>query len=733
VVTDLCTPGFEEHSAQLDALSEIAQREVEVDTTRKPLFVEVEKSSMDDKILVTFEQIKEVLDVINLIGQLLEEEEIISWATQMQTVVSAIGERRIKGFLDDNNISDIAQFKTTLLKILGDEVIDKIKDPIERQEQKAQAFINAKIGGLTDTAMVPAINLMNEAFEEARPLLLAISPGDSVKVNRAITTAKKTITGNIDEAVKNAVKTEIIGSINDFIHDKIAERIYGMVDSAIGKNLYRIAEGEKPDLDKVSGDFGNMLEGMADDVVKIVSIDNIRDMLVNTAKAAWNNVDMLEVIDDITKELSGESIETFIADKLEKGAATLVNQVFGDNPPKLPGSVSASVTMDFNALKSGDFKNVVQFDAVAIIIESPVADVNGYVKFVEDDPVWGKSWQAMLNAVIKVPKNFSAYVLYINGTKARANADQGTFKFWILDVGVSNLGIVLTPLPISFNSAKGKVYQYVKRDQATDTYAPSEDVRFGLNFEAGFTDAASGGKVVFFDVGLGANIMDRGFMLEIYGKVDALNELSKDGGLQKSIVSGTGYFTYNSIDETFLGHSTIKVNMTPVMCSSGDMDLAVTKSSFSFSIGTREQPITLDVLCRNKPLLAGWFALSDQSLDMGAYIDIDINLSTGWIGGGCAKIKPWARFMFNSGFTTLIYWNPLKIAEASLWLDMYAGVGIEYDFCLTSGNFRIAEVAFGGSLKYVADPSSVISGTLKGRVTVLNVGFGVNFNTEINL
>jgi hypothetical protein len=682
---------------------------------------------------VTFEQINEVLDVVSLIGQLLEEDEIISWAAQMQNVVSVVGERRIKGFLDDNSIADIAQLKTTLLKILSDEVIAKIKDPIEQQEQKAQAFVSEKIGGLADTAMMPAIELMNEAFEKARPSLLAISPGDSVKVNRAITATKKTITGNIDEAVKKAVKTEIIGSINDFIHDKIAERIYGMVDSAIGKNLYRVAEGEKPDLDKVSSDFGNMLEGMADDVVTFISFDNIHDMLGNTAKVAWNNVDRLEVIGGITAELLGKNIETYIADKLEKGAAALANQVFGDNPPKLPGSVAVSVKMDFNALKSGDLKNAVKFDAVAIIIESPVADVNGYVKFVEDDPVWGKSWQAMLNAVIKVPKNFSAYVLYINGNKARANADQGTFKYWILDVGVSGLGLTLTPLPIMFNSAKGKVYQYVKRDQATDTYAPSEDVRFGLNFEAGFIDAASGGEAVFFDVGLGANIMDKGFMLEIYGKVDALNVLSEDGKLQKSIINGTGYFTYNNIDETFLGHSTIKVNMAPVMCCGGDMDLAVTKNSFSFSIGTREQPITLDVLCRNKPLLSGWFALSDQSLDMGAYIDIDINLSTGWIGGGCAKIKPWARFMFNSGFTTLVDWNPLKIAEASVWLDMYAGVGVEYDFCLKSGNFIIADVGLGGYLKYVADPSSELSGNMHGGVHVLGIGFDVNFGVKVNL
>jgi hypothetical protein len=141
----------------------------------------------------------------------------------------------------------------------------------------------------------------------------------------------------------------------------------------------------------------------------------------------------------------------------------------------------------------------------------------------------------------------------------------------------------------------------------------------------------------------------------------------------------------------------------------------------------------LDVLCRNKPQLAGWFALSNKYLDMGAYVDIDINLETGWIGGGCAQIKPWVRFMFKSGFSTLVCWDPFKIAEASIWLDMYAGVGVKYDFCLTSGNFIIADVGLGGMLKYVADPASVISGNMHGSVHVLGIGFGVDFSASVEL
>jgi hypothetical protein len=291
-------------------------------------------------------------------------------------------------------------------------------------------------------------------------------------------------------------------------------------------------------------------------------------------------------------------------------------------------------------------------------------------------------------------------------------------------------------MPIVFDAAAGKVYHHVRRDTETNNYAPDVAVNFGLNFDASFFDV-SGGKVAFFDIGLGATIMDRGFILEMYGKVDAANIMKEnDKGelkLQKSLISGSGLYTINSIDGTFIGHSNVHTNTQPLICCGGDFDIAITRNGFNFALGTRQQPIMLDVLCRNRPQLAGWFALSNIGLDMGAFIDIDINLETGWIGGGCTKIKPWMRFMFKSGFSAEVFWDPFKIAEASVWFDVYAGVGIKYYFCLKSGNFIIADVGLGGYLKYAADPESILSGNLHGGVHVLGVGFIVSMYAEVKL
>jgi hypothetical protein len=39
----------------------------------------------------------------------------------------------------------------------------------------------------------------------------------------------------------------------------------------------------------------------------------------------------------------------------------------------------------------------------------------------------------------------------------------------------------------------------------------------------------------------------------------------------------------------------------------------------------------------------------------------------------------------------------------------------------------------GGALKYVSDPKSVISGRMSGNVTVLGIGFGVDFDAKVEL
>ncbi|MDR1227123.1 MAG: hypothetical protein LBK47_09545 [Prevotellaceae bacterium] len=68
-------------------------------------------------------------------------------------------------------------------------------------------------------------------------------------------------------------------------------------------------------------------------------------------------------------------------------------------------------------------------------------------------------------------------------------------------------------------------------------------MRFGVNLDAQFFDQ-TGGKAAFFEVGLGVNVLDRGFILEIYGKVDAANLMSKDKDgnltLKKSLIAGDG-------------------------------------------------------------------------------------------------------------------------------------------------------------------------------------------------
>ncbi|MDR1225480.1 MAG: hypothetical protein LBK47_01095, partial [Prevotellaceae bacterium] len=320
VVIDMRIAGFEEKNELLDELSQIAQQygeKLDVDTAKLPMFEEIQKntSTSAEQSAITFDQVKQMVDVILAIAEFLDESEDNN-PPVIKQLFEDLEDWQIQTLIKKS--STLNEFKADLLKELASKITDKIKEPIEQTEQKAQNFISTKINGLADTAMQPVVALMNEAFEKARPSLLALSPKDSAIINKSITAAKKAIVGNIDKAVKEAVDTEIVGAVNGFIHSAIAGRVYGLVDSIVGKSLYSLAEGQKPDFSNVGDELGGALTGMGQDVVKFVSLDNIGAMLGNTATAAWNNVDMMKIMDDITRELTKQGLNQYVSDQATK-------------------------------------------------------------------------------------------------------------------------------------------------------------------------------------------------------------------------------------------------------------------------------------------------------------------------------------------------------------------------------------------------------------------------------
>ncbi|GHT75847.1 hypothetical protein FACS189456_7520 [Bacteroidia bacterium] len=296
----------------------------------------------------------------------------------------------------------------------------------------------------------------------------------------------------------------------------------------IRKNLQNALDGKAISLDDMASDVRDNLATVGDDVMVFISPENIGKKLGNFALNSWNNINFKDdVLEPMLKDLGLMLFDSYVKDQLITQGTAIAKEVLGDAATAAYNAVAATINMKFENIANSEIAKAVSFDPSAIKIVTPVADISGYVRFVENDPVWGKSWQAGLNAEIKVPKPFVAYVHYINGTVARP--DESTYKYWILDVGVSQLGIMLSPMPLVFDAAKGKVYQHVLRDPETNTYAPNETVRFGLNFEANFFDK-SGGKAAFFDIGLGATIMDKGFILDMHGKVDAANTIEEKEG-----------------------------------------------------------------------------------------------------------------------------------------------------------------------------------------------------------
>ncbi|MDR0418739.1 MAG: hypothetical protein LBH34_00820, partial [Prevotellaceae bacterium] len=306
-VVDLRTEEFAEQNKLLDLLAQIAQEKVEVDTANFPLFSEPFTNS--EKVPTTPIQVEQLLDIVILVAEFLEENEIVEKAKSLKDFLEYLKSKGLN--MQELDITEnILLLKVHLLKNLAEQAISKIKEPIEQTERKVQIFVSTKVNGLVDTAMLSATQLMNNTFEQARPSLLALSPEDSIFIDKSISVAKKSIVGNIDRAVKDAVDKKVVDAINNFIHTALAERLYGLVDSIVGNSLYSLAEGEKPDLSNVSDELSDALEDIEQDVLKFISFDNIGRMLKYTALIAWDDVDMGKIIGDILQELPRKKLQT---------------------------------------------------------------------------------------------------------------------------------------------------------------------------------------------------------------------------------------------------------------------------------------------------------------------------------------------------------------------------------------------------------------------------------------
>ncbi len=613
----------------------------------------------------------------------------------------------------------------------------------EQTKADITGFINEKTGTV-NTALTTQVSkiidgICDIAIDEAKKVngkvdFAALLTEVKIATKQSVNNELKR---SINESVKTNLKDPIVHFIDSSVYKRVSEYMYNTVTALVIDNLGNLKKVDISVTPVINDLKNNVLTGIKDDFHDTFIGENGDAMLTritNTGKDAVNNYNWGNVKNDILNRLLGATAEEY-AENLVEGAATEALASVGGETGDIGGQLAQNVDLDLNnvgsKLKKGQIGQIVKIDPSYIVVKTKVADFEGYVRMTEDDPVWGDSWQAKLDAVLKVKPQFTASVQYINGSTADATGD---FKFWFVEVEAGNLGIPMSPIPLTLDRAGGKIYHHMARQDDMETYLPDRNTRYGAGLMAGFYDTPGKGNIIVFDLALEMAFLTEGYILDLSGDAVIANTI-KNGEVTKSVALADGYLGYNSIEKHFVGNFSATVENKPLICAGGDMNIDISKDGWSVLIGTEEQPIYLDLLCTGNPIFQSWFNIHNTGLEVGLIAGIHLRGETPWIGPSACKVRAWAQLDFEVGSIVAIVWKPkLGIEKAVIWLEIYAGIGADYKTALKNGSITFASVYLYGEAGLETIPKTHIYGKLKGEVTILcfDIGFKMSMDKTFN-
>jgi len=697
---------------------------------------------------------QDLIEIIDFIAPFLEEEQQTKLLEFKELLVSftldeleALIEKfkDVRGFLSDMIKSKITYQLSKVTAPLKNKV-DNINRKIDTAIMKGTESLIAKLEVGVDAPINGAVKLANKIVEKSpienkEPLYQLI--------NSTSTSTRLSLKDELRRTVMTSVRNNIINEATGIVDTVLYVGTVQFLIESLAENGAQLITNNDFKFSDINIDFEGMIQQQIDFISEKITFEYFQERITNTVNDAICGFDWENVRKSIVDDLVGGSVETFIEQKVVDAVTDLLGETAGG----VAAGLAQNVEMDFSnlgqKLKDGDLSGIIKFDPTFIVIVTPVVDLQGYVKFTKDDPIWGDSFQAELNATIKKPIKLEAFSKFINGTKPVVDVSGmseeekrfvKTYKYWFIEAGVHGFFIPMTPIPIAITGFEGKVYHHMKRQKDLVTYYPNDSVRFGIGAGIFMADAASKGKIVKFDVGIELALLTGGFELTINGNAFIANVDKTIGGggekegmnIARSLVLANGFMSYNSIEKHFLATMRVDLNTAPLLCAGGGMIIDISKDWWQFAIGTREDPNYIALLCRDT-IFRGWFDINKTGLDIGLMANIGFDLKSPWINIGIAKFRGWTYFYFDLEAELVIFWKPsFTIQKGRIFIDMGAGVGIDWKTAIKSGTFTIAAVNLGGELEFATVPESYLRGKMHGSITVLNCSASMSLSANIN-
>jgi hypothetical protein len=710
---------------------------------------------------VTMDDVLKLLKLVDALSTFLNEDQLATYRQIKESIALAQQQR--------DDITDMVRRLLNIKQTAINAVFERYEKekvrllaPVTEQVAKLKSTVHSGLEQATDKAGQLVDRLVDPSMDGIKKVALEAAGKCPPQLNATelVTKAVETARGEVKEGVKTSIRTSIDKNILhqvDYLCDTlIAGTLNQTVDLALRSQIEKLVAGDisSISLSATGNEIGDLMDDRLGELKVMFSVDNLTATLGNTAKDAVSGIDWgaigARVVEGMLDNAYGVATG-YVDKKVEDTYNRFVEDVLGGDET-VAGQFAAAIPINFDNfadnLIHGRVDKIIAFAPVTITVKSKIADFKGYVNFQKDDPQWGDVWMATLEASVKIKPNFSANATYINGT-----APEG-YKYWFLDIGVRGLNIPVGPTGLAFEGASGRVYHHMSRppentfkfDNKVDlnrvVYKPDQTNKFGIGIVAYFTDSKGTGDMILFDCGLEAAFYDDGFEMTMNGNIYIANRIS-DGKASSSLIVGSGYMQFSTIENSFVGRFSAEVNVAKVVCAGGEMGVSFSPGKWEVYLGKRATPIYVSLLCMQNPQLYGWFEINQSFVDLGLVADLGLDLNSPWIGVAGFKARAWAKFAFKFGADAKVSWKPIRVNRAHIFAEMYAGVGIDYKLLVKSGSFTIASVHLGGDLLFISEPEDIpaenikaessISGKLFGKVTVIGCGFGFNLEMHRNI
>ncbi|MDR1974544.1 MAG: hypothetical protein LBQ31_07720 [Bacteroidales bacterium] len=632
-------------------------------------------------------------------------------------------------------------------------VVSYVEEPLAEQADKLKKLMHDKTMQGVDTVLNKLIGLIDKASDVVfKSALAAQELSDNPvalkdKLQIILKEAIDEVMLEMKRAIDSSIETNIIPYFTNFIDTLVHARIADFLEDQISKTIQKLLTKEVKSI-TIKGfadDAKAHFTQIGNDFVSLFKWSNLKKMLEKTGKDIIDGYDWMGVLGKVSTELVGLAVQELLGDQL----AEINKQLEASGLGGITDALANNVKIDFTKLKGGDLKNAIKFDPTFIKIESPVMDAEGYAKRVKDDPVYGDVFRAGLNVQVKVPKKFNVWATFLNGKKERTAGAGDNFNYWFVEIGCRKLGIPMSPVPLSFDGAAGRLFCRMSRssNDMAAAYIPDYNTKFGAGMSAWFFDTPGKGAIAVFGVDFSLDILEeKKFRMTMLGDADISNVM-ENGNIKKSLVHGKIEAGYSNVDNIFYANARVDLKTSPLVCAGGEFRARITPDEWSISVGTRQNPLSAKLLCMDFAKVEAWTEIDNRHFDIGVHSLIDMSFKSPWIGPKGCRVRVTSTTYFEMLTDAVVYWKPLKLRDANFWLESELEFGADYDMFGSEGHFTVIGLAFGGGMTYLSRtqqemidwqgkedcPStytsgnySCIRGWLHGSMTILGMGFNVS-------